>query len=204
MRFRPALDFIVGVKKSVVFLDGPANRAAELILAKNVGTFCLKKIDSVQFVVAEILVERSVPFIGAAARDDVDDARSSAAEFRRIVGIDDAKFLNRLLRWRPALDAGRGRDIVGAVYGDEVIVNVLACEGELGHRLDDHIGTAGCGVSDGHGRGEQSEVNKLAAVHRKIDDLALGNHRTDLRARRLCQFGGGLHFDFLRHLTWQQ
>src|SRR2546428_625393 len=83
----------------------PAKRADELIVAKDVGTFCLQKIDGVQFVVAEIFVERSVTFIGAAARDDVDDSRSSAAEFRRIVGIDDAKFLNRLLRRRPPLDA---------------------------------------------------------------------------------------------------
>src|SRR5229473_7833345 len=121
MRLGPALNFIVGVEKSLVFLDGPADGAAKLILPKNVGSSCLQEIDGIQLVVPEIFVEGAVPFVGAAPGNDVYNSSGGASKFRGIIGIDDAKFLDGLLGWRAALDSRGGGNIIGAVDGDEIV-----------------------------------------------------------------------------------
>src|SRR5712692_8625597 len=109
----------------------------------------LQEIDGIQFVVAKILVRDSVPLIGAAARDDVHDASARAAKLNRVVGVDDTEFLNRFLRRSAALDARSCRNVVGPIHGDEIVMDVLASEGELGHRLDDYVGVSRGGIPYG-------------------------------------------------------
>jgi len=92
-----------------------------------------------------------VPLIGAAARDDIHNARARAAKLHGVVGVDDAEFLHRFLRRRAALDTRGRRNVVGAVNGDEIIMNVLAGEGELGYRLDDHVSVSRGGIAYGDG-----------------------------------------------------
>src|SRR6266849_8511142 len=171
MRLGPALNFIVGVEKSLVFLDGPADGAAKLILPKNVGSSCLQEIDGVQLVVPEIFVERAVPFVGAAPSNDVYDSSGGASKFRRIIGIDDAKFLDRLLRRGATLDSGGGGDVIGAIDGNEIVMNVLSSEGKLSDGLDDHICAAGSGVSNSDGRRKQGKIDELAAIDRDVHGL---------------------------------
>src|SRR5712692_5440450 len=94
MRLARSLEVIVGIEKSLVFLDWPANGTAELILPQHVGSACLQKVDGVQLVVPEILVEGAMPVVCAAPRNDVHDPCRSTSKFRRVVGIDDAEFLH--------------------------------------------------------------------------------------------------------------
>src|SRR6267142_485756 len=54
MRFGTALQFVVGVEKSLVFLNRSADGAAELVLTQSVPSFCLQDVDSVQLVVPEV------------------------------------------------------------------------------------------------------------------------------------------------------
>src|SRR6266436_709288 len=110
-RLSAALSFIVPKDKGLVFRKRPANRRAKLILPQRVRAGRLEQIDSVEGVVAEVLVEGAMPFVGAAASDDIHDPGSGAAKFSGIVGIDHAKFLNGLLRWSATVDLRRGGDI---------------------------------------------------------------------------------------------
>ena len=151
-RFGTPLPFVVRKDERLVFPDRSTDGAAKLILAQHVEARRGENTHRIEFVVAEVVVQRTVHVVGAALRDDVHDASSGAAEFRRVVGVDDAKLLHRLLRRRAALDARGGRNIVGAVDGDEIEVNVLAGEGKLGDRLDDDVGAARGRVADGDAR----------------------------------------------------
>src|SRR5713226_3985404 len=119
----------------------------------------LQEIDGIQFVVAKILVRDSVPLIGSAARDDVHDASARAAKLNRVVGVDDAEFLDRFLWRSAALDPRSRRNVVGPIHGDEIVMDVLASEGELGHRLDDYVGVSRGSITYGDGRRKQCEVN---------------------------------------------
>ena len=198
-RFTAALEFKVAENKSLVFLNRTPNCRAELILPQIVRTSSLQEIDSIQFVVAKILVSDSVPFIGAATCDDVHDASARAAKLYRIIGVDDAEFQHRFL-WRcAALDARGCRYVVGAVDSDEIVMDVLARKRQLGYRLDNHVGVSGRGIPDGNGGGEQRKVDKFAPVHRQIDNLVFRDHRADLGAGRLSKFCSCFDFHFLNH-----
>ena len=104
-----------------------------------------------------------MPIVGASLGDDVDDPGGGAAKFGGIIRIDNAKFLNRFLRWCPALDPRSRGNIVGAIYGDEVVMDVLPREGKLRYRFDDHIRIPGRGIANRHSRGEERKVNEFAA-----------------------------------------
>ncbi len=109
-----------------------------------------------------------MPVIGAAACDDIDDARGGAAEFRGVIRINDAKFLHRFLRRRAALDARRGGDIIRAIHGNKVVMNVLTGERKLGHRLHDHVGASRRSIADGHRRREQRKVDTLGSAWSRV------------------------------------
>src|ERR1700730_3560753 len=104
---------------------------------------CLQEIDGIQLVISKIFIERPMPVVRTALGDDVHNAGGSAAKFRGVVRIDDAKFLNRLLGRCPPLDPRGRRNVVGAIYRNEVVVDVLSSEGKLGYRFNDHIRVTG-------------------------------------------------------------
>ncbi len=119
---------------------------------------------SVEFVVAEVFVGRSVKSVGTAFGDDVDDATDRASELDAVAGVDDTEFANRFLRRSVLLNAGSGRDVVCAIDGDEVVVDILSGEGEFRDRLDDDVGRTGGRVADLHAGSEQGEVDELASI----------------------------------------
>ena len=83
-----------------------------------------------------------MPVIGAAACDDIHNAAHGPAHLSAVIRIDHAKFLHRVLRGCSSLDARSCGNVIGAVHGDEIEVDVLASKGEFRHRFDDHIGAA--------------------------------------------------------------
>src|SRR6266851_3093938 len=165
------LPFIVAEKESPVFPDRPTQRGTKLVLAELVEALGGQGAGSVQNVVAKILVERAMQAVGAAFRDDVDDAAYRPPELCAVAAVDDPELFHRVLRWRRFLDARGGGHVVRAVDGHKVVVNVLAGERQLGYRLDNHVGAAGGGVADGYPRCQQCEVNELPPVHREVLDL---------------------------------
>ena len=142
-----------------------------------------------------------MPLIGAATRDDVHDTGACAAKLDRVIGVDDAEFQDRLLRRCTALDARSRRNVVGSIHRDEIVVNVLPREGELGHWLNDHVGVSRGGIPYGDGGREQCEVDELTTVHRKVHDLVFCNYRADLGSGGLRQFCSGFDFHFLNHFS---
>src|SRR5205807_6230010 len=81
------------------------------------------------------------------------------------------------------------------VDGDEVVMDVLAGERQLGNRFDDNVGAARGGVADNHAGGKQGEVDELASVDREVLDLLLTDHGIGRGFRRLNQRGVGRDFD---------
>src|SRR5689334_10004599 len=81
-------------------------------------------------------------------------------------------------------------------------MDILTGEGKLGDGLDDNVGRTGCGVADLDTGSEQSKVDELASVDRKIFDLLLINDGTDHGARGLCDFADVLNGNFLRYLSY--
>ena len=203
-RFPATLQFIIGVKKSLVFLDRPANRTAELVLSQRVRAGSLQQIDGIHLVVAEIFVQRAVPFVGAAARDDIHDAADRAPKFSGIIRVNYAELLHRFLRRRAALDARSRGHVISPVHGDKVVVNVLPSKRKLRHWLDDHVRASRRCVPDLHRRRKQREINEFAPVYRQVHNLVLRDDRTDLRSRRFLKLRGRLHFYFFGNASRRQ
>src|SRR5258708_26868998 len=107
-RFGASLSLVIGEDKCLVFSDRSANGAAKLILPQQVEAGRGENADGVEFVITKIVVKRTVDVVGAALGDDVYDARIVSAKFRGVVGVDDAKLLDRLLWRRAALGARSG------------------------------------------------------------------------------------------------
>src|ERR1041385_9567047 len=114
-----------------------------------------------------------MPIIGTALGNDVHNSADCPACFNAVSIVDYAKFTYGISGGRCFLHTGGRRDIVSPIDRNKVVVNVLAGEGELGYRLNDHVGAAGCGVADRNARREESEINELPAVHRQILKLRL-------------------------------
>src|SRR5882672_3549049 len=198
------LSFVVGEKESLVFPDGPAQGGAELVLAELIETRCRQGAGSVQHVVAKILVDGAVQTVGAALGDDVNDAAYRPPELRAVAAVDDPEFFHRILRGRRFLNAGGSGHVVRAVDRHKVVVNVLSRERELGHGLDNHIGTAGRGVADGHAGRQQGEVNELPTVHREAFDFLLIDNGANHDPCGFRQFAHILYSYFLSHLPYGQ
>ena len=88
--------------------------------------------------------------VRATLGDDIDDAAYRPSELCTVTAVDHAEFAHAFLRRGVFLGAGGGGDIVSAVYGNKVVVYILAGKGKLGHRLDDHVRAAGGRVADLH------------------------------------------------------
>src|SRR6267378_3516573 len=80
-------------------------------------------------------------------------------------------------------------------------MDVLAGEGELSHRLNDHVRVSRGGIPYGDSGREQCEVDELTPIHRKIHDLVFGDYRADLGTGGFCQFCCGFDFHFLNHFS---
>src|SRR6185437_13444021 len=77
--------------------------------------------------------------------------------------------------------------IVCAIYGNEVVMNILACEGKLGYRLDDHICAAGGCIAHSYTWGQQREIDELPPVHGKVLNFLLFDHRVSRCSRGFNQ-----------------
>src|SRR5260370_23174304 len=126
--------------------------------------------------------------IRPALGNDVDDPAYSAPEFGRVAAVDDAEFSDGLLRRGVFLNARGSGNVVGAVYRDEIVVNVLPGEREFRHGLNDHVSRPGGCVADLHAGIEQCEIDELASVDRQGVNLLLVNDRTDHGAGWLRHF----------------
>src|SRR5260370_30913175 len=120
--------------------------------------------------------------------DDVHEPAYSAHEFGRVAAVDDAEFSDGLLRRGVFLNARGSGNVVGAVYRDEIVVNVLPGEREFRHGLNDHVSRPGGCVADLHAGSEQCEIDELASVDRQVLNLLLVNDRTDHGAGGLRHF----------------
>src|SRR5258708_34346966 len=96
-------------------------------------------------IVAEILVERAVKVIGSALRDDVDDTANRSSGLNAVGVVDDAKLAYRVSRRRGLLHTRCRGDVVRAVDGNELVVNVLSGKEKLGHWLTGSLQSA-CNV----------------------------------------------------------
>src|SRR6476646_3419527 len=151
-RLTAPLYFVIAKNKGLVLPNGPTDGRTELVLAQYMCSRGLQEVDGIELIVPEILVEGPMTFVGADLGDDIDDAADGASKFRGVITVDDAKFLNRCLRRSAALDSRSCGNIVGAIDGDEVVMDVLSGEGKLGDRLNDNVRAAGCGIADGYCR----------------------------------------------------
>src|SRR6476646_4798520 len=121
-----ALALIVAKKEGAVFADGTAQGNAKLDLPQLVQSGGRQFAFRVHSIIAEIFIQRAVKFIGPALGNDVHDPADSASGFNAVRVVDDAKLAHRVRGWRGLLHAGSRGDIVGAVNGDKVVMNVLA------------------------------------------------------------------------------
>src|ERR1019366_5396925 len=203
-RFGASLTFVIGKDEGLVFLDRSADSAAKLILAQHIEAGRGENADGVKFVIAQIVVNRTVHVVGATFSDDVHNTGSGSSKFRSVVAVDDPKFLHRLLGRRATLDARGSGDVIGAVDGNEIVVNVLAGEGKLGERFDDHVVASRGRVSDGDAGRKQSEIDELPSVDGKALDFLLINDRAHHGSSGLSNCANILHLDLGLNLAESQ
>src|SRR6478735_6838143 len=121
-----ALTLIVAKKEGAVFPDGAAQGNAKLVLPQLVQSGGRQFAFRVHRIIAEIFIQRAVEIIGAALSNDVHDPADSASGFNAVRVVDYAKLAHRVGGRRGLLHAGSRGDIVRAVNGDKVVMNVLA------------------------------------------------------------------------------
>src|SRR5579859_605431 len=141
--FPPPLAFIIGKEECPVLNDWSTQSEAILVLLQLVEPGSGQRAVGVEHVVAEIFVHAAMQVVRSALGYDIHDSAYGPARFHAVGIVDHAEFTHRLFRRRGLLHAGSGGDVVRAVNGNEVEMNVLSGEGKLGHRLNDHVRAAG-------------------------------------------------------------
>ena len=86
--------------------------------------------------------------IGAALGDDIDYATHGPPKFRAVTAVDHAEFTHRFLRGSVFLHTRGGGNIIRAIHGDEVVMDILAGKRQLGHGFDNHIRAARGGIAN--------------------------------------------------------
>src|SRR5262245_45694727 len=112
LALRLAKTFVIAEEEEPVFLDGPSQRAPELIPAKrgNVRRRIIEVILRIEYAVAQEFKRRTVQRVGAGPAYRVDHGAGSS-EFSAVGVGQDAELLNRLDSERVARD-GRSRPVV--------------------------------------------------------------------------------------------
>src|SRR5579872_4523780 len=150
---------------------------------------------SVEGIIAEEAIERSVDIVGAGFRDDVDGRAACAAEIGGVVAAIHLKFLDGILADREA-NTARVVERLAAVDGYAVPAAIAAIEGKAALRrlLDAKILIVGNAGGVGDAREQKGESEVVAAINRKVCDVVL-RHRVCLAAalrfdhgRRRCDF----------------
>ena len=122
----------IAEEEGLVLEDGPAQAAAELILAQfrlaerfaGQGIRCAKQVRiGVQLVVAEELIDSTVKVVGSALGDDVDDGTTGAACIGREGVGEDADFLNGIDGGTDADGSDDALVVVDSI--DELVVDDL-------------------------------------------------------------------------------
>ena len=89
--------FVSAEQPGAVLLHGRAHRAAILVLDQQRLVAGLREeVRGVQPVVAQEIVGRTVPLVGAAARNRTDNGAGRCAEFSRVVAGLDLEFAERV------------------------------------------------------------------------------------------------------------
>src|SRR4030095_5692411 len=169
------VSFVAEEKERLVFHDGPADRATELIHAKGRLADPVKEIARIQCIVPEIFKQRSMELIASRLGDDADLTAGTRTEFRGIVVGINAELLNVL---KAALEPEGGiefaSDITGARVDDRRSLNT----GKT-HRVLLHCASAESDVAERSGTGIlgagclQVQLRELAAIDRQVMDFAL-------------------------------
>src|SRR5262245_10917557 len=153
-----SLAFIIAEEKCAVSFERSAQRKAKLVLVQLVETRRGQHAGGIESIVAKIFVRAAVNVIGAALGDDIHNAADGAPGLHAVGVVDHSEFAYRFFRGRSLLHPRSGRDVVCPVNRNEVVVDVLAGKGKLGHRFNDYVGAAGGGIAHDHSRSQQGEI----------------------------------------------
>src|SRR3989442_7537203 len=172
--FPAARSCIINEEECLSLLDGPADRAAKLVLPQRIRHLVsrdgqdplLQEVMRVESAVLYVIVKRTVQVVSAGFGDDVDDAAQGAALLGPEAVIDHAKFADRFLGRRAALGAGSAVDGVRAVHGDEVAEVAHASEGDARNLRFSKRGLE-TGAPGGDARGQQDESSKQPSTDRQ-------------------------------------
>src|SRR5438270_6541662 len=201
------------IEECLVFLDGEADRPAELLTGEGIfymGTLNIRcrgikrlagrqsladgeRIGCIQGIIAEIAEEAAMNLIAAGLGDDVDGRAAGAAQIGSIVAPVDLEFLYRVLAHVQAHAAG----IIihfAAIHRNTIAAAVTSVEGKSALRrlLDAVILVRGEPRGIRNGRSQQGKGQIVAAIDWQVADGLL-RHDIGLRAslgfdnRRLCR-----------------
>ena len=177
--------FVTGEEKRGVLHDGPAQGRAKLVADELRLDGAVEKVARIQIAVAQIIVQRSVEFVAAAARDDVHLPGRRHAIFGAVGVGRDFELLNRVHRRLEHVAAHVGIVVVHAIQ-QEVVVFFPAAVGVHGEiaacrELRTFHRRRGAGK-------QQRKLQEIPFVERKAFHQRLIQHRAEF-ARIII--GGG-------------
>ena len=184
--------FVVGEHKCLIFLDGAAHRGAKLIPLKGRrGGAGIKVVARVKVVVAQKLVERTVPLVGARLRYDADLAARLLAVLGTVGVAQDVEFPHRVDAQQLPAGAAGSHVVFGcagklhAIQEKQVLLRAVSRNGE-------HISRRGIGDSDPagflpgevhHSGIEEYQQVVATPVQGKIFDLLVADQSRNVRRR---------------------
>src|SRR5262249_5337577 len=193
-----------------VLYYGAAEIAAVVVVTQDVlGLVALveKETVGVERVVPEELKDAAVELVGAALGDQVDHCALGLAELGAEAVALDAKFLNRVDRWKGQQRGVRADvHVIDAVDRPHVLIRTVAVHRHI------HVGietraisaksSAGASLSHRRDSGDkQHQLGVVAAVERQLCYLFLANETADFAAPRIDLFGLASDRDDFGHLA---
>ncbi len=190
-------------KKSFVFFDRTAERAAELIALEGIA-HQRRRIARIELIVADKLERVAMQAVATRLRHGVD----RAARVLAILGGQRARFNLEFLQ-----RIGEGERQVQVVEGIVMSAAIEYVGGSIGQTAADRgdclvgviLGGDQIGIgSDGRSAGEKNQIGGIAAVQGKIDHALLIHHLPDSGAARLNHRCRCFNHHLLRNITYLQ
>ena len=195
-RLAPAQQFVGQEYECLV----PPQRAAQgepRLVAVELGLLVGEEIARLDRLVAMEQKDVAVPVVGARLGGDVDHPGRSMPELGLVaVGIH-LVFQHGFLAGRGPHGAGGGVHVVHAIDGDRVAAAVLAAERQAAARQ--LLQQRNIRIGFHHPRGQQRELQEIAAVDGQVADVALGDGVCLLRPQRLHHGRRPRDFHLLLH-----
>ena len=172
---------VVGEEEQFVFLDGPADAAAKLILAERRRVLSVKEIARVKSVVAQKLISRTVKGVGAGFAGRIHH-RAVTAELRVVSVGKNGEFRDGLNAKRRTHHAGAGAvgpESLNILVVEQVRLTLRprAGNGKVGLVTVEKIAAAVADLPSRSDAGRQrDQIRKVAAVQGEICDLFLFYH----------------------------